>query len=81
MGMRAAAFVAEVWMTVSTWASVPTGQPRTGWPGAMVDPSPRRIASAFAWREGNLGSPRRLIEGPRSWDTRARVVGSDKEGP
>ena len=81
MGMRAAALSAEAWMTDSTWASVPTGQPRTGWPGAMVEPSPRRMASALPWKEGILGSPRRRIEGPRSWVTRARVVGSDKEGP
>ena len=32
--MRAAAFLAEVWMADSMWASVPTGQPRTGWPEA-----------------------------------------------
>lgn len=81
MGMRAAALVAEVWMTFSTWASVPTGQPRTGWPGAMVEPSPRRMASAFAWKEGNLGSPRRRIAGPRSCVARARLGGSDREGP
>jgi hypothetical protein len=38
--MRAAALSAEAWMTDSTWASVPTGQPRTGWPEAMVERYP-----------------------------------------
>ena len=38
------ALAADLATELSTKASVPTGVPRTGWPGATVDPSPRRRA-------------------------------------
>ena len=65
---------------VSTYSSVLTGEPRTGWPEATVDPSPRRRSEARAAKEERLGLPSSWMVRRREVVMAARVAGRDRRG-
>ena len=80
MGMRRRALSDDLATAASTYSSVPTGEPRTGWPEATVEPSPRRRAEARAVKEGRLGLPSSWMVRRRVVVMTARVAGRDRRG-